>query len=302
MMNSLNQQNYPVGASVPCTCGELFQGTLDGEPCLVSCPINIFSKGSISFDQAGFSPLFSSKVQKALHRLTQHKMDFTITVDNPLPVGRGFGTSTADIGAALFTASHALQIQLTAQQAAGIALQVEPTDSTFFQGLNLLDHREGKFQQYLGEAIPAQLIILDPGGMVDTEAYNQRDLRGALSAMQADHLQAFNLLQYGINHADLFALAEAATLSAKVHQTILYNPLIEIALPFVSQLGAAGICRAHSGTVVGLLLPDKADIKSAVRFLKTRIPGTVQIRCAALIGGGVTYSDYAEMQLLEEIK
>ena len=28
-----------LGASVPYTFGELFQGALDGGPCLVSCPI-----------------------------------------------------------------------------------------------------------------------------------------------------------------------------------------------------------------------------------------------------------------------
>jgi len=27
-------------AALPGTCGELFQGLVDGEPCLVSCPID----------------------------------------------------------------------------------------------------------------------------------------------------------------------------------------------------------------------------------------------------------------------
>lgn len=288
MMPPLHPSNKNIWASFPCTCGELFQGTLDGDPCLVSCPIDVYSKAIITSGSDDSLPASNPKVQKALNILTPQKMDFNISVDTPLPVGRGYGTSTADIGAALCAASHALQIQLTAQQAAQIALQVEPTDSTFFQGLSLFDHRQGKFQQYLGEVLPARIIILDPGGMVDTEAYNRRDLRESLAAMRKDHLRAFDLLQSGIKGADLLALAEAATLSARIHQAILYNPLIEIALSLANQLGAPGICRAHSGTIVGLLFPEDFDLNSAIHFLKRKIPNTVQIRNATLIGGGVT--------------
>lgn len=288
MMPPRHPSNKNIWASFPCTCGELFQGTLDGDPCLVSCPIDVYSKAIITSGSDDSLPASNPKVQKALNILTPQKMDFNISVDTPLPVGRGYGTSTADIGAALCAASHALQIQLTAQQAAQIALQVEPTDSTFFQGLSLFDHCQGKFQQYLGEVLPARIIILDPGGMVDTEAYNRRDLRESLAAMRKDHLRAFDLLQSGIKHADLLALAEAATLSARIHQAILYNPLIEMALSLANQLGASGICRAHSGTIVGLLFPEDFDLNSAIHFLKRKIPNTVQIRNATLIGGGVT--------------
>lgn len=287
-MNGLNQSRKTGCASFPCTCGELFQGTLEGEPCLVSCPIDIFSQGIAASAHENFATSFNQKVQKALDIFSPAEMDFEIRVSTPLPVGRGYGTSTADIGAALFAASQLFQTQLTDQQAARIALQVEPTDSTFFRGLSLFDHRQGKFQQYLGEALPAGIIILDPGGMVDTEAYNRQDLHDALTALKSDHLQAFNLLRDGIAHADLFALSEASTLSARIHQTILNNPLIEPALSWAKQLGAAGICRAHSGTIVGLLFPANSDLDDAIRFLAPRVPDTVQIRSAALIGGGVT--------------
>lgn len=288
-MRALNQNRAMDCVSFPCTCGELFQGTLDGEPCLVSCPINIFSRGIAASGYAGFTTSFNQKVQKALNIFSPAGTDFDIRVGTPLPAGRGYGTSTADIGAALFTASQVLQMPLTDQQAARIAIQVEPTDSTFFPGLSLFDHRQGRFQQYLGEALPAGIIILDPGGIVDTEAYNRQDFRNVLTALSGDHLQAFKLLQDGITHADLFALSEASTLSAKIHQTILNNPLIEPALSWAKQLGAAGICRAHSGTIVGLLFPENSDLDDAMRFLARKLPDTVQIRSASLIGGGVTY-------------
>lgn len=68
-----------------------------------------------------------------------------ISVRNPLPAGRGYHTSMADIGAALFSGSQALQLNLTALEAAQTAAQIEPTASTFFAGLALFEHRTGRF-------------------------------------------------------------------------------------------------------------------------------------------------------------
>ena len=212
--------------------------------------------------------------------------DIGISVANPLPAGRGYGTSTADIGAALFCCSQALQFNLTASEAAHIAVQVEPTDSTFFDGLALFDHRTGRFFQLLGEPPPATVVILDPGGTVDSEEFNVHDWREPLARKAQEHLRAFQLLQQGIAASDLLAIGEASTLSATCHQTILFSLLVEMALSLSKQLGAAGICRAHSGTIVGLIFSEEKDPEAIADYLSKHFAGTVQVRQASLVGGG----------------
>jgi L-threonine kinase len=275
--------------AIPCTCGELFQGTVDGEPCLVSCPIDIFSVGKCYMEERD-TPVFNSpktvRATEILNDRTGRKIN--TEVKNPLPVGRGYGTSTADIGAALFSADGAFGLNLTPLEAARIAVQVEPTDSTFFAGLTLFDHRAGRFYQSLGDAPRARLIILDPGGMVDSEAFNACDWRTSLQKLAKDHQHAFELLQQGIAAGDLRMIGAAATLSASLHQAILYNPLVELALSFVNKVGAAGICRAHSGTIVGLIFPEDYDLDAAVKTISHLIPGSVHLKEALLVGGGPT--------------
>jgi L-threonine kinase len=283
-----NQQSLLT--QVPCTCGELFQGTLDGEPCLVSCPIDINSTGKPIVKGVSEPSTLNRKTAQALKWFAEHAgQSIDISIDNPLPAGRGYGTSTADIGAALFTASRMLNHHLTAIEAAQIAVKIEPTDSTFFPGLALFDHRNGQFTLRLGDAPSARLIMLDPGGVVDSEAYNAHDWRKPLAKISREHRQAFQLLQHGIAAGDLLEIGEASTLSAKVHQTILFNPLVDLAISLSKQLGAAGICRAHSGTIVGLIFPEEYDHRAVVEQILRSLPDAVQWKEASLVGGGPIY-------------
>ncbi|MDR3577906.1 MAG: hypothetical protein P4L50_28920 [Anaerolineaceae bacterium] len=283
-------------AAVPCTCGELFQGTLDREPCLVSCPIDSYSSGQFAeLSEPGQPQAHQSaggrKVARALEIIAARVgRRLSVQVEDTLPSGRGYGTSTADIGAALFAASRALDLNLTAAEASHIAVQIEPTDSTFFAGLNLFDHRSALFNQPLGSAPPARLLILDPGGAVDTEEFNARDLRKPLAKLAQQHLEAFTLLQQGIKTGDLLVIGASSTLSAAAHQSILPNSLVDLALPLSKQLGAAGICRAHSGTIVGLIFPQDYDQDAVLEYLSVKLPANVQIRPARLVDGGPRYA------------
>ena len=162
-MDMSNYKTKKTSVSVPCTCGELFQGALDGEPCLVSCPIDVFSTAHITDNKPTSIRPHGKKVERALDWITErsgHKIEMEI--NNPLPVGRGYGTSTADIGAALFAANQALSLDLTASEASQIAVKIEPTDSTLFSGLTLFAHRTGNFNVSLELHHPQNLLFLIP--------------------------------------------------------------------------------------------------------------------------------------------
>ncbi len=277
-----------IPAAIPCTCGELFQGSLEGEPCLVSCPIDLFSTAVVQdASNAGVEP--GLKVRRALNQLTGGKgNDYPLSIQTPLPAGRGYGTSTADIGAALYAVSAFANIPLDGSQAAQIAVSIEPTDSTFFPGLALFAHRSAAFHQWLGAAPAVKLLVIDPGGGVDSEEFNRRDWQPQLKQLAGGHADAFNLLRAGVTAGDLGTLGEASTLSARLHQEILFHPLLDRVVDLSRQIDAAGVCRAHSGTILGVLLEmDRGDEADLIKFFRERLPQEVTCRFTRLTGGGV---------------
>jgi L-threonine kinase len=204
-----------------------------------------------------------------------------------LPRGRGYGSSTADIGAALFALGQALGKKMAPEAVARLAVGVEPSDSSIFPDLTLFDHRGGSFHESLGPVPPLSVVVIDPGGEVDTLAFNRVDRCDALRRLAHQHREAFVLLRQGLEGREWEAVGEAATLSASLHQAILPSPLLEPVLALAEEVRALGVCRAHSGTLLGLLLdPRCVDVDSAASFVSRRLPRTVTVTSNALVNGG----------------
>ena len=85
-----------------------------------------------------------------------------------LPIGKGMGSSTADLSAACYAVAVALNRRLTPEAVAEIALSIEPSDGTFSPGITLIDHVDGRIFERIGEPFPLGLLVLDFGGAVDT--------------------------------------------------------------------------------------------------------------------------------------
>jgi L-threonine kinase len=285
----MNATGRKIMARVPCTCGELFQGTVYGEPCLVSCPIAINSQASLADDQ---SLRFNAgrKVRQALEKFGRVPIEVEgIVVENTLPVGRGFGTSTADIGAALYAICAECGVDLSAEEAARTAVSVEPTDSTLFPGLTLFAHRNGKFSKFLGAAPAAEMLIIDPGGFVDSEQFNRQSFQKELALLAGAHRTVFEQLEKGIRDQDIYSIGDAASRSAELHQIILFNHLLEPVIKLARQVGAAGVCRAHSGTILGLLFEaDYIDESRMIEYCRKHLPANVQLINTRLADGGAT--------------
>lgn len=279
--------------AVPGTCGELVQGTLDGIPCLVSCPIASYSVAEVQYGLGSGWSLHPdvAKTRMALcyglEYLELSGSGGRVHLYSDLPHGRGYGSSTADIGATLFALGHATGHALQPAEVAHLALRVEPTDGSLFPGWVLWDHRGGQIYEEFGAPPLLSVIVLDPGGEVDTIAYNQQIHTPILQSLAAQHREAFALLQEGIKHGDATAIGAAATLSAVTHQKILLNPLLDLALSLAQNIGAVGVCRAHSGTIIGLLVdPHDTDISFACTLARQRCPQTVKIYGLSVISGG----------------
>jgi len=280
-------------AALPATCGELVQGLLDGVPCLVSCPIDQYGTATVRLKpEPGWEvPTDAPKAVSALHAglayLGKSSGGGRLKLASDLPRGRGYGSSTADVGATLYALGQAFGQSLTVPEITRMAVEVEPSDSTIFPGLVLFDHRRGSFHRSLGPAPSLAVVVLDPGGEVDTLAYNREVRPESLHRFAAEHCEAVALLEAGLTGQDWARVGQAATLSARTHQAVLFNPLLETALDICQALGGLGVCRAHSGTILGLLFdPTRTPPDESLRRTRLMIPDSVQIRLRTLVNGG----------------
>jgi L-threonine kinase len=283
-----------VRVALPGTCGELAQGTLDGEPCLISCPIDYYSIAEVCFQSWNgwtvpeHAPKTRAALQVGLAYLDRATSGGYVRLQTTLPRGRGYGSSTADIGATLYALGEAAGQELIPSEVARLAVHVEPTDSSLFPGLALWDHRYGHVYEDLGVPPALMVVILDPGGVVDTLAFNQGDYREVLGRLAPQHCEAFALVREGLRQGNLEALGTAATLSARAHQAILANPLLEPALSLARDVRALGVCRAHSGTLLGLLLdPKDADVPAITALAAQRFAPAVAVFSRSLVSGGL---------------
>jgi hypothetical protein len=93
----------------------------------------------------------------------------------------------------------------------------------------------------------------------------------------------------GLAAGDLSAIGEAASSSARCHQAILQNPLLDSAFIFSKELGAEDVCRGHSGSVVGLIFPEDYDIQASLEYLTRRLPSNGRTYVARLTGWGQSW-------------
>lgn len=281
-------------ATLPGTCGELFQGLLDDQPCLVSCPIDSFAIVQVIVEPGRQTWRSDQPITKTLAALSLAASQLTlpeggeVVVDSTLPRGRGYGSSTADIGAALYALAHAAGRSLDPADVARLAVQIEPSDSTFFSRLTLFAHRAGEWIADLGAAPPLAVIVLDPGGEVDTLAYNRRITFDSLCRFSPQYRAAFAMLQAGLIESNWGWVGQAATLSAQTHQAILFNPLVDLALDICKKLNGLGICRAHSGTILGVLFDAHRSVPEAIlQRVRALTPTSVNVSHRMLVDGGL---------------
>lgn len=285
-----------VNTWLPATCGELVQGVLDGELCLVSCPIGWYGRVTVRvWREEGpvwHTPPDSPKVARALNVVLEtvggEGWRGTVDTRSPVPRGRGYGSSTVDVVGTICGLMAAVAGSVPDPPLLGrLAVQVEPTDSTLAPGVALFAHRTAAVLEPWGMPPPLAVVVLDPGGQVNTEAFNRAVSVEMLGRLAPLHREAFVLLREGVARQDVEAIGRAATLSARAHQAVLPNPLVDEALALADAVGAVGICRAHSGTLVGLLWdPAASDVEEAATWVAARLAGRALVHVVPLVGGG----------------
>ena len=279
----------------PGVCGELAQGMLGNSYFLVTCPVDFFARVRVDLyhDPIGVNvPPHCSKTASAvlqtLEFLGYSHLGARISISNPIPRSKGFGSSSADLSAAIAATGLGLGIELTPAQIGQLALRVEPTDAVMYPGIVLFDHREGTLVEELGPPPPVEIVVLDFGGEVDTLAFNQVDRTAQWRAVQEETGEALTLVREGLRLGDPWALGRGTTRSAVAAQQVLFKPRLPDVMDFAEAVGAAGINVAHSGTAIGVLLDaTQRRGKSTFRQARRSFPEAEAIYHLRLLGGGV---------------
>ena len=279
----------------PGVCGELVQGMLGDDYFLVTCPVDYFSRVKVELSRESNCvrapedcPKTAAAVKLTLEYLDHPEAGARVSVSNPIPRGKGFGSSSADLAAAIAATGLALGVELAPAQIGELALRVEPTDGIMFPGIALFDHRSGTLVEELGPPLPMEIIALDFGGEVDTLAFNEVDRRGQWQSIQGQTKEALALVRDGLKERDIGLLGRGASLSAEAAQSVSFKPRLADAKAFAEEVGAAGINVAHSGALIGVLLDaTQRRGKSVFRQAGQAFPEAEAIHHLRLLGGGV---------------
>jgi len=279
-------------AKAPGTCGELVEGTIDGRDFLITCPVDIWSEITVETTGEPLQKSIFSKTQQAISlavsKWNTQPVTFSFSRKSDIPLGKGMGSSTADIAAAVQAVARALGQEATSEEIADLALEIEPSDALMYPGIYLFDHKKGRWREPLGDPLEIDIVVLDPGGEVDTVQFNSNKNLVQLNAKKEPLVQeAANLVKDGLAERDPEKLGRGATISAFANQEILPKPDLNTVLKWAKEVKSLGVNVAHSGTVMGILLhPQAADKDEVAEYIKKKRPDW-DIFTTRLIGGGI---------------
>ena len=251
--------------SSPGSCGEFIQGYMDGISFMVTCPINRYSYAMSQFDGPGdrLPKKAALAVKKTLNYLGEEDRDIPIRLKSNILPGKGMASSTADISAVAQAVALSCGKRLTAHEIADIALSIEPSDATFFNGIVRFDHRGGTLIQQIGDCPPLKILIYDCGGEIDTVDFHTRADLVDLQKENEKYIKiALNLFRKGIQNGSIDEIGRASSISAFANQKILYKKQLNRFYKVGMQVGGKGIICAHSGTVLGLIVSADGDIEN----------------------------------------
>ncbi|MBA3066286.1 GHMP kinase [bacterium] len=277
----------------PGTCGELAQGKINGRNFHITCPVKLFTTVFINMskDKKTVFPSDKWKSELSFKKTLQYFgcSDFggEIHIDSEIPVGKGMASSTADITGVCLALARVLEKKISDDKIAEIALSIEPSDGVMFKNIVFFDHRKGRVLQRLGVPPEMRILIMDLGGSVDTRKFNNENYEKIYKKNENKITEAVELIKDGILYNDIVKIGKGATLSAFCNQALIYKSELEPVLEISAEMGAVGVNTAHSGTVLGILLPYAFnDMKELEERLEKKLNKKFSFYRTELAGGG----------------
>jgi len=270
------------------TCGELVQGfTAEGVPFHVTCPISKTATVTVTVRPA---PEFTitqidaglSKVAQSLRQtsilLELEPLEIRVEHWSDLDIGKGMGSSTADIVAASRALAAATDRTLSPEQLAKLATSIESSDGSMYPGLVAFNQKTGDVLEHFCWWPQFVILMITPPQVFNTES---ADFTGK-QKLGAQFDEILSGLHTAASQRDASAFARAATQSARVNQRFVPNPYHALLEDRIDDFGALGINVGHTGTVLGLLFDasDDSAMKAAATAsveLHRLLPGAAKI-------------------------
>lgn len=247
--------------------GELLQGVFEDENgrlhrALVTLPLaRLTSQATFAgMSATGLTvhPDYKTKAAVAA-RLTLDHLDIAeggvLRVDSDIPIGHGYGSSTADVAAAIRAVAAAHNTQLQPSRIARLSVAAEKaSDAIAFDGHAVLfAQREGVVMEDFGGALPPLLLIgFKAIGGLPINTLNLPAARyDSLEIQQFRVLRA--LVSRAVRYQDPDCLGRAATASARISQQRLPKQHFDRVVDIAEEAGACGVQVAHSGSLLGIL-------------------------------------------------
>jgi L-threonine kinase len=213
------------------------------------------------------APAKSAKVQKAIKELAisyELKADFAykVTITGSPPRGKGLGSSSIDIASVLLAIKELHGWEISAAELFKLMCRVERSDYLFQPYLIVAaNSRDGSCA--IVAPAPKCLVLAwdtDPGTVVETESVPHLDL--ARRSFSEEYRELSTMIESGVTEC----LLSAATRSAELNNRILPKLGFSVARKLVQEMQNVGLIAAHTGTILGFVLPQPVD-KDRQRYL-----------------------------------
>jgi|GEM_PF-171506 len=248
--------------TAPGTCGEFAQGVLsNGTPFHVTCPINKSATVVASLRSASNLEILGLgehhrkldlAIQRTAELLDLGAVEVTVRHWSDLDIGKGMGSSTADVLAGVRAIADAVGEDLAAEVEGRVAAMVESSDGSMYPGIAAVNHKTCELVEAWDWYPEFVIVMLVPNNSVDTASIpflGQERL-----AKDYDDLLA--RMNGAIERRSIAEFAEQATRSAVMNDEFLLNPYSRNLRSRLSEFGALGLDVGHTGTVCGLLFPN----------------------------------------------
>ena len=279
-------------ARAPGVCGVLAQGVLGEMPFSVTCPVDFFSRVRVELSGGGPGVTVTegcektvAAVRRTLSHLRQAKVRADVRVSSPIPRGRGLGSSSADLSAAIAATALALGEELSPYDIAQIALSIEPTGGVMMPGLALFDHRAGMVRQSIGPPPPMEIVALDFGGASRSDLGGNSQQWRLVDALTEE---ALSLIRRGVADRSPALVGQGATMAAEAASRVSPRPRLEEVAEFAREVGAVGVNGGQNEGVTGVLL-DATERRGKSTYIKARqsFPDAETVYHFRLLSGGV---------------
>lgn len=244
------------------TFGELLQGALpDGPDFLVTLPIARWSTAEFEYDGARegveTTPATKTKAKRVAEAvLARHAAGGggSLRLSGSLPEGRGLASSSADLVATARAVAGAIGVDMPPSLIEDLLRPIEPTDGVMHPGVVAFDHRDVVHRSNLGVLPPMTIVGIDEGASVDTVAFNAIP-KNFTAGDREEYAALLAELGASVRAADTATIGRIATRSAHLNQRLCPKRSLHAMTALSAEVGGVGVVAAHSGSAIGVLLP-----------------------------------------------